>query len=66
MKSLVEYKQELLYKEEVEILDLLEITTPDLVDRFEDRVEEHWELDDIEDDIDNDFEIGDDLEEENK
>ena len=43
MKTLQEFKGELTEKEEVELIDLLEITSYDIVDRFDDRVEEHWE-----------------------
>ena len=53
MISLDEYRSELLEAEEVELLDVLRITTPDLVERFDDRVEETWEdsYNDNEDDI---------------
>ena len=53
MISLDEYRSELLEAEEVELLDVLRITTPDLIERFDDRVEETWEdnYNDNEDDI---------------
>ena len=41
MKTLQEFKGELTEKEEVELIDLLEITSYDIVDRFDDRVEKH-------------------------
>ena len=53
MKTLQEFKCELTEKEEVELIDLLEITSYDIVDRFDDRVEEHWE-DDLYDELEED------------
>ena len=49
MKTLQEFKGELTEKEEIELIDYLEITSYDIVDRFDDRVEEHWEDDDGDD-----------------
>lgn len=54
MKTLQEFKGELTEKEEVELIDLLEITSYDIVDRFDDRVEEHWEYDDRDDELEED------------
>ncbi len=54
MKTLQEFKGELNEKEEVELIDLLEITSYDIVDRFDDRVEEHWEDDDGDDELEED------------
>ena len=54
MKTLQEFKGELTEKEEVELIDLLEITSYDIVDRFDDRVEEHWEDDDLDDELEED------------
>ena len=54
MKTLQEFKGELTEKEEVELIDLLEITSYDIVDRFDDRVEEHWEDDDRDDELEED------------
>ena len=54
MKTLHEFKGELTEKEEVELIDLLEITSYDIVDRFDDRVEEHWEDDDRDDELEED------------
>ena len=51
MKTLQEFKGELTEKEEIELIDLLEITSYDIVDRFDDRVEEHWEDDDGDDEL---------------
>lgn len=55
MKTLQEFKGELIEKEEVELIDLLEITSYDIVDRFDDRVEEHWEDDDRDDELEEDL-----------
>ncbi len=55
MKTLQEFKGELTEKEEVELIDLLEITSYDIVDRFDDRVEEHWEDDDRDDELEEDL-----------
>ena len=55
MKTLQEFKGELTEKEEVELIDLLEITSYDIVDRFDDRVEEHWEYDDRDDELEEDL-----------
>ena len=54
MKTLQEFKGELTEKEEIELIDLLEITSYDIVDRFDDRVEEHWEDDDRGDELEED------------
>ena len=54
MKTLQEFKGELTEKEEVELIDLLVITSYDIVDRFDDRVEEHWEDDDRDDELEED------------
>ncbi len=54
MKTLQEFKGELTEKEEVELIDLLEITSYDIVDRFDDRVEEHWEDDEDRDELEED------------
>ena len=54
MKTLQEFKGELTEKEEIELIDLLEITSYDIVDRFDDRVEEHWEDDDGDDELEED------------
>ena len=43
MKSLQEYKEELMEQEEVELIDLLHITSEELVDRFDDKVEDKYE-----------------------
>ena len=53
-ETLQEFKGELTEKEEVELIDLLEITSYDIVDRFDDRVEEHWEDDDGDDELEED------------
>ena len=54
MKTLQEFKGELTEKEEIELIDLLEITSYDIVDRFDDRVEEYWEDDDRNDELEED------------
>ena len=54
MKTLQEFKGELTEKEEIELIDLLEITSYDIVDRFDDRVEEHWEDDGRDDELEED------------
>ena len=54
MKTLQEFKGELTEKEEIELIDLLEITSYDIVDRFDDRVEEHWEDDEDRDELEED------------
>ena len=54
MTTLNEYKKDLIEKEEIELIDLLEITSYDIVDRFDDRVEEHWEDDDRDDELEED------------
>ena len=54
MKTLQEFKGELTEKEEIELIDLLDITSYDIVDRFDDRVEEHWEDDDGDDKLEED------------
>jgi len=55
VKTLQEFKGELTEKEEIELIDLLEITSYDIVDRFDDRVEEHWEDDDRDDELEEDL-----------
>lgn len=54
MKTLQEFKGELTEKEEIELIDLLEITSYDIVDRFDDRVEERWEDDYRDDELEED------------
>jgi hypothetical protein len=54
VKTLQEFKGELTEKEEIELIDLLEITSYDIVDRFDDRVEEHWEDDGRDDELEED------------
>mgnify|MGYP006892926951 CR=1 FL=1 len=54
MKTLQEFKGELTEKEEIELIDLLEITSYDIVDRFDDRVEEQWEDDEERDELEED------------
>ena len=55
MKTLQEFKGELTEKEEIELIDYLEITSYDIVDRFDDRVEEHWEDYDRDDELEEDY-----------
>ncbi len=55
MKTLQEFKGELTEKEEVELIDLLEITSYDIVDRFDDRVEEQWEEEEEDDELEEDL-----------
>lgn len=43
MKTLQEYKEQLQDEDQVNLIDLLEITSPDIVDRFDDRVEDVYE-----------------------
>lgn len=43
MKTLQEYKKELEEEDQVSLIDLLDITSPDLVDRFDDKVEDVYE-----------------------
>lgn len=52
MRSLQEYKDELKEYDQLEIVDRLEITSDDLVDRFDDRVEDAYN--EIEDDDEED------------
>ena len=54
MKTLQEFKGELTEKEEVELIDLLEITSYDIVERFDDRVEEQWEEEEEDDELEED------------
>jgi len=55
MKTLQEYKAMLKEQDQVEIIDLFDITTEDLLDRFDDRIEDWYdqlveETDDTEED----------------
>jgi len=55
MKTLQEYKNELNEQDQFEIISLFNITTEDLVDRFDDRIEDWYdqlveETDDSEED----------------
>ena len=50
MQTLHEFIQDLKEHDELEILERLRITTEELLDRFDDRVEEIFESDDIEED----------------
>lgn len=43
MKTLQEYKEQLQDEDQVSLIDLLDITSPDLVDRFDDKVEDVYE-----------------------
>ena len=43
MKTLQEYKKELEEEDQVSLIDLLDITSPDIVDRFDDKVEDVYE-----------------------
>jgi len=43
MKSLKEYKEELMEEDQIELIDLLSITSEDIVDRFDDRVEDKFD-----------------------
>lgn len=52
MVTLEEYKNELKEYDQMEIVDRLEITSEDLVDRFDDRVEDKYN--EIEDDDEED------------
>ena len=40
MKTLQDYKNELMEEEQTELIDLLDISSWDLVDRFDDRVDD--------------------------
>ena len=55
MTTLNEYKKDLIEKEEIELIDLLEITSYDIVERFDDRVEEQWEEDEVDDELEEDL-----------
>ena len=55
MKTLQEFKGELTEKEEIELIDLLEITSYDIVERFDDRVEEQWEEEEEDDELEEDL-----------
>ena len=55
MTTLNEYKKDLIEKEEIELIDLLEITSYDIVDRFDDRVEEQWEEEEEDDELEEDL-----------
>ena len=43
MKSLQEYKNELSEQDQFEIISLFNITSEDLVDRFDDRIEDWYD-----------------------
>jgi len=43
MKTLQEYKEQLQDEDQVSLIDLLDITSPDIVDRFDDKVEDVYE-----------------------
>jgi len=53
--TLNEYKKDLIEKEEIELIDLLEITSYDIVERFDDRVEEQWEEEEEDDELEEDL-----------
>jgi len=55
VKTLQEFKGELTEKEEIELIDLLEITSYDIVERFDDRVEEQWEEEEEDDELEEDL-----------
>ena len=55
MKSLHEFRNELKEQEEIELIDLLEITSYDIVERFDDRVEEDWFTALRDDELEEDF-----------
>ncbi len=55
MTTLNEYKKDLIEKEEIELIDLLEITSYDIVERFDDRVEEQWEEEEEDDELEEDL-----------
>jgi hypothetical protein len=56
MKSLHEVKQDLREKEEIELIDLLDINSEEIVDRFDDKVENYWE-----EEFEDDWEIEDEF-----
>ena len=43
MKTIQDYKEELLEQDQVELIDILDISSADLVDRFDDRVEDKFD-----------------------
>jgi len=43
MKTLQEYKEQLQDEDQVSLIDLLDITSPEIVDRFDDKVEDVYE-----------------------
>lgn len=55
MKSVHEFRNELKEQEEIELIDLLEITSYDIVERFNDRVEEQWEEEEEDDELEEDL-----------
>ena len=55
MTTLNEYKKDLIEKEEIELIDFLEITSYDIVERFDDRVEEQWEEEEEDDELEEDL-----------
>jgi len=56
MTSLVDYMRELRRLEPYEVIETLEITSKDLVERFADRIEQQYNGEDLEDsDSDYDF-----------
>ena len=48
MTSLQDYKEQLKEEDQVELIDLLDISSEDIVDRFDDRVEDKY--DELQDD----------------
>ena len=55
MTTLNEYKKDLIEREEIELIDLLEIKSYDIVERFDDRVEEQWEEEEEDDELEEDL-----------
>jgi len=43
MKTIQDYKEELIEQDQVELIDILDISSSDLVDRFDDRVEDRFD-----------------------
>ena len=43
MKTFQDYKEELIEQDQVELIDILDISSSDLVDRFDDRVEDKFD-----------------------
>ena len=54
MKTFQDYKEELIEQDQVELIDILDISSADLVDRFDDRVEDKF--DELYDEISDCFE----------